>query len=271
MPRCTSHAKPHAAPAAPTGEPGTEVPGCPPRVPPKALGIRTRGLPPTARLIHYSASPRQCAASRVRKCPGARHTCRRKPTAFAPVGCRPRLASLITQPPLANVKRRRRVGGEGAKQPEIPTQRRSKNTALCSGWKARATCFPLQSSPNSCSIRVHSWFKSPLCVSLRVFAASRESPQLQASQRSSTDLGLESPSYMLSSPIRPPIRVPFVSIRGSKPPPFVSIRGSKRPSAFPFAPSRLRVSPKPSPPKRPHHHRIQTRQNRDSAASGKSR
>ena len=95
-------------------------------------------------------------ASRVRKCPGTRHACRQKPTAFAPVGCRPRLASLITQPPLAPVKRGRGAGGEGAKQPEIPTQRRSKNTALCSGWKARATCFPLQFVPQFVSIRVHS-------------------------------------------------------------------------------------------------------------------
>jgi len=50
-----------------------------------------------------------------------------------------------------------------------------------------------------------------LCAFLRGFAASRETTRLQTSHllsRSSTDLGLESPSYINSCP--------FVSIRGSK-------------------------------------------------------
>ena len=94
---------------------------------------------------------------------------------------------------------------------------------------------------HSCSIRVS--FVSirgsnrPLCVSLRAFAASRDTPQLRVSPRgrSRTELRLESPSYIHSSSIR----VSFLSIRGSNHPLCVSLRA--------FEPSRdtpqLRVSP----------------------------
>ncbi len=68
---------------------------------------------------------------------------------------------------------------------------------------------------HSCFIRVHSWFKSPLCISLRGFAASREMNHLQ-----------RAPAAQISGwqAEAPCIRVPFVSIRGSNPPHSCSIR-----------------------------------------------
>ena len=84
----------------------------------------------------------------------------------------------------------------------------------CSGWKARATFI----RAHSCSFVVPN---HPFCVSLRVFASSREAhparvttyrkaSALRGSNRRITVLGLESPSYIHSCR--------FVFIRGSKSP-----------------------------------------------------
>ena len=95
----------------PTGEPGTEVPGCrgmhAARTQLHDKSQHTRGLPPTARRSDANGPPIAAKhtpprASRVRKCPGAAawtppgHNCTTNRN--APVGSRPRLASAPPDP-----------------------------------------------------------------------------------------------------------------------------------------------------------------------------
>jgi hypothetical protein len=80
-------------------------------------------------------------ASRVRKYPGARQGCRRKPPALTPVGCRPRLASLTTQPPFAPETGQRGRGPRVVAWPatlKIRLTDGQQHTAPGSGWKTRA-------------------------------------------------------------------------------------------------------------------------------------
>ena len=154
----------------------------------------------------------------------------------------------------------------GPNNPKFPHKDGQKNTALCSGWKAQDTCSPLQFVPQFVSIRGSKPppFVFHSCPFVVQNAPLRFPSRLRGFALTPTTAGVPTQQGR-SRAGKPDLR----AFRLNASPNSCSIRVH---SWFktPLRVS-LRVSPKPSPPKRPHHHIIQTRQNREPAASGKSR